>query len=56
LSRGVSGTRGLALILNLAGSTSGAVEMLDAVIDVVPHAIALLADNAAPHPHPPPPH
>ena len=56
LSRGVSGTRGLALILNLAGSTSGAVEMLDAVIDVVPHAIALMADNAAPHPHPPPPH
>ena len=50
LSRGVAGTRGLSLILNVAGSTAGAVEMLDAVIDVVPHAIALMADNSAPHP------
>jgi molybdenum cofactor synthesis domain-containing protein len=54
LSRGVAGTRGRALILNTAGSPSGAVEMLDAVIDVVPHALALMAGEAAPHPTPGP--
>ena len=52
LSRGVAGTRGRALILNTAGSPSGAVEMLDAVLDVVPHALALMAGGAAPHPGP----
>ncbi len=50
LSRGVAGTRGLALILNVAGSTKGAVEMLEAVIDVVPHALALMSGEDAPHP------
>ena len=35
----VAGTRGTALILNLPGSTAGAVECLDAVLDVVPHAL-----------------
>ena len=40
LSRGVAGTRGRALILNVAGfAPTGAVEMLDAVLDVVPHAL-----------------
>ena len=43
LSRAVAGTVGEALVLNVPGSTSGAVECLDAVIDVVPHAIRLLA-------------
>ncbi len=42
LSRGVAGTRGEALILNTPGSTGGAIECLDAVIDVVPHALRLL--------------
>jgi molybdenum cofactor synthesis domain-containing protein len=50
LSRGVAGTRGLALILNVAGSTKGAVEMVEAVLDVVPHALSLMADGGAPHP------
>jgi molybdenum cofactor synthesis domain-containing protein len=50
LSRGVAGTRGLALILNVAGSSKGAVEMLDAVIDVIPHALALMGGVDAPHP------
>ena len=53
LSRGVAGTRGEALILNVAGSTAGAVEMLDAVLDIVPHALALMAGDAAPHPNQP---
>jgi molybdenum cofactor synthesis domain-containing protein len=43
LSRGVCGVRGKALILNLPGSPSGAVESLEAVVGLVPHAIALLS-------------
>ena len=42
LSRQRAGTIGSCLILNLPGSTSGAVECLDAVLDVVPHALELL--------------
>lgn len=45
LSRGVAGTLGSALILNVPGSPKGAVECLEAVIDVVPHAITLLAGD-----------
>lgn len=43
LSRATAGSVGAALVLNTPGSTSGAVETLDAVLDVVPHALALLA-------------
>jgi len=43
LSRGTAGTRGRALVLNTPGSPSGAVECLGAVLDVVPHALRLLA-------------
>jgi molybdopterin adenylyltransferase len=43
LSRGAAGTIGQALVLNTPGSTNGAIECLDAVLDVVPHALALLA-------------
>jgi molybdopterin adenylyltransferase len=43
LSRAVAGTRGQALILNTPGSSAGAVETLTAVLDVVPHALSLLA-------------
>lgn len=50
LSRGVAGTRGRTLILNLPGSTKGAVECLEAVVDVVPHAVRLLAGAADRHP------
>ena len=42
LSRGVSGTRGQTLIVNLPGSPRGAVESLNAIIDVVPHVVDLL--------------
>jgi molybdopterin adenylyltransferase len=45
LSRGVAGTRGTALVLNTPGSTAGAVECLEAVLDVVPHALRLLAPD-----------
>jgi molybdopterin adenylyltransferase len=43
LSRGVCGVRGQALILNLPGSPKGAVESLEAVMGLVPHAIELLS-------------
>ena len=45
LSRGIAGTRGGALVLNVPGSPKGAVECLEAVLDVVPHALALLAGD-----------
>jgi molybdenum cofactor synthesis domain-containing protein len=43
LSRAVAGTRGQALVLNTPGSAKGCVETLEAVLDVVPHALELLA-------------
>jgi molybdopterin adenylyltransferase len=45
LSRGLCGVRGKSLILNLPGSPSGAVESLEAVIELLPHAIQLLAGH-----------
>lgn len=48
LSRAVAGTRGSALVLNTPGSAAGCIETLDAVLDVVPHALELLAGE---HPH-----
>ena len=45
LSRGVAGTRGACLIVNLPGSPKGAVESLDAVLTVAPHIIDLLRGN-----------
>jgi molybdopterin adenylyltransferase len=43
LSRGVCGTRGQSLILNLPGNPKGAVESLTSVINLLPHALDLLA-------------
>ncbi|MGP8209428.1 MAG: molybdenum cofactor biosynthesis protein B [Acidimicrobiales bacterium] len=48
LSRGIAGTVGTCLVLNVPGSTSGAVESVEAVLDVVPHALELLA-GGRPH-------
>ena len=42
LSRGISGTRGQTLIVNLPGSPRGAVESLNAIIELVPHVMDLL--------------
>lgn len=42
LSRGISGVRGQALIVNLPGSPAGAVQSLESVIELIPHALRLL--------------
>ncbi len=49
LSRGVAGIRGQAVIVNTPGSTKGCIEQIDAVIDVLPHALRLLADTDTSH-------
>jgi molybdopterin adenylyltransferase len=51
LSRGVCGTRGKSLILNLPGSPQGAVDSLEAVVELLPHALRLLAGHSD-HPTP----
>jgi len=42
LSRAVAGIRGKSIIINLPGSPKGAVESLDVVADLLPHAINIL--------------
>lgn len=49
LSRGVAGIRGSVIICNTPGSPKGTIEQIDAVIDVLPHALRLL--HAAPTEH-----
>ena len=49
LTRGRAGTYGPALVLNLPGSPTGAVECLEVVLDVLPHALQLLAGHHPPH-------
>jgi molybdenum cofactor synthesis domain-containing protein len=43
LSRGLCGVCGTSVVLNLPGSPTGAVESLETVIDILPHAIQILA-------------
>ena len=45
LSRGICGVREKSVVLNVPGSPKGAVESLEAVIDLLPHALELLAGN-----------
>jgi len=47
LSRGVAGSLGSTLFLNLPGSERGAVESLSALLPVLPHALDLLAGQTA---------
>jgi molybdopterin adenylyltransferase len=47
LSRGVCGTRGKSLILNLPGNPKGAVDSLEAVVKLLPHALKLLGGDTA---------
>ena len=42
LSRSLAGTRGSVLIVNLPGSPKGAVESLDAIVELAPHVLELL--------------
>jgi len=43
LSRAIAWIRGQVLIVNLPGSPRGAVESLDAIVEVVPHVLKLLS-------------
>jgi molybdenum cofactor synthesis domain-containing protein len=47
LSRAVAGIRGRTLIVNLPGSPKGAVENLQTIFPVLPHAVQLLKDDPA---------
>ena len=48
LSRAVAGTRGQSLLCNLPGSSSGAIEGLEVLLPIVPHALDLLT-GGRPH-------
>ena len=48
LSRAVAGTRGEALLCNLPGSSGGAIEGLDILLPIAPHALELLS-GGRPH-------
>src|SRR6185369_10496440 len=45
LSRSLAGTRGKVLIVTLPGSPKGAVQSLDAIVELVPHVLELLRGN-----------
>ncbi len=49
LSRGIAGIRGQAIILNTPGSPKGCVEQLEAVLDILPHALRLLGEAPTEH-------
>lgn len=50
LSRATAGIRGRTVVLNVPGSPRGATESLDAVLELLPHAVQLLGGDTATHP------
>jgi molybdenum cofactor synthesis domain-containing protein len=53
LSRGIAGTRGRTLIVNLPGSTSGVQDGLAALMPIIDHAIGILTGSITRHDTPP---
>lgn len=49
LTRARAGTVGNSLVVNLPGSPKGAVENLEAIIDLIPHALQLLSGDNEHH-------
>jgi molybdenum cofactor synthesis domain-containing protein len=49
LSRSLAGVVGRALVLAVPGSPKGALESLEAVLPVIPHALETLADDSSRH-------
>ncbi len=49
LTRARAGSIGSCLVVNVPGSPRGATESLGAIIDVIPHALALLAGESSHH-------
>ena len=54
LSRGIAGTISNSLVINLPGSPRGALESFQALAEILPHALSVLADQTEPHPLPAP--
>ncbi len=50
LSRARAGTLGRSIVINTPGSPKGAIECLNAVLDVLSHALELLAGESTSHP------
>ncbi|MBU3688251.1 MAG: molybdenum cofactor biosynthesis protein [Acidimicrobiales bacterium mtb01] len=49
LSRGIAGVRGRTIVCNTPGSPKGCVEQINAIVDVLPHAVRLLAETPTNH-------
>ncbi|HET9888188.1 MAG TPA: MogA/MoaB family molybdenum cofactor biosynthesis protein [bacterium] len=52
LSRGIAGIRRRSLIVNLPGSPQGALEMLEVLLPLFPHALGVLTGTVGDHPQP----